>query len=199
MTQGEAAKSMLMAPLIAGGEVRGRISLQNLDKTHAFSEADVAAPEHDRVEPGRRARERPPLRRDEAPPDRDRRAGRRAGHHQRRPAGPGGGSSTCRRCTTSSATRSRRSSTRRSSTSPSSTARPTSSTSPTRSSGASGCPTSDGADGGVDPAVMRDTRQPVLIERDIVGTSGQARRRDDPIGRTRQVGVCGCHSSAATR
>jgi GAF domain-containing protein/CheY-like chemotaxis protein len=39
--QGEAAKSMLMAPLIAGGEVRGRISLQNLDKTHAFSEADA--------------------------------------------------------------------------------------------------------------------------------------------------------------
>ena len=40
VTQGEAAKSMLMAPLIAGGDVRGRISLQNLDKTHAFSEAD---------------------------------------------------------------------------------------------------------------------------------------------------------------
>ena len=40
VTQGEAAKSLLMAPLIAGGDVRGRISLQNLDKTHAFSEAD---------------------------------------------------------------------------------------------------------------------------------------------------------------
>ena len=29
-----------MAPLTSGGQVRGRISLQNLDHTHAFSEAD---------------------------------------------------------------------------------------------------------------------------------------------------------------
>ncbi len=40
VTQGEEARSLLLAPLVAGGEVRGRISLQNLDKTHAFSEAD---------------------------------------------------------------------------------------------------------------------------------------------------------------
>ena len=31
--QGEPAKSMLLAPLISGDEVRGRISLQNLDRT----------------------------------------------------------------------------------------------------------------------------------------------------------------------
>jgi len=41
VTQGEAARSLLMAPLLGGGEVRGRISLQNLDKTHAFSDADT--------------------------------------------------------------------------------------------------------------------------------------------------------------
>ena len=46
------------------------------------------AAQHDGVEPRRRPRERPPVRRDEAPPDRDRRARRRAGHHQWRPAGP---------------------------------------------------------------------------------------------------------------
>ncbi|MFL5799620.1 MAG: GAF domain-containing protein [Actinomycetota bacterium] len=38
---GEPAKSVLFVPLIAGGEVTGRISLQNLDREHAFSEADV--------------------------------------------------------------------------------------------------------------------------------------------------------------
>jgi GAF domain-containing protein/CheY-like chemotaxis protein len=39
--QGEPAKSVLMAPMLSGGELRGRISLQNLDKTNAFSETDV--------------------------------------------------------------------------------------------------------------------------------------------------------------
>jgi PAS domain S-box-containing protein len=39
--QGEPALSMLVAPLISGDEVRGRISLQNLDRTNAFSENDV--------------------------------------------------------------------------------------------------------------------------------------------------------------
>jgi GAF domain-containing protein/CheY-like chemotaxis protein len=39
--QGEAAKSMLMAPLVVGEEVRGRISLQNLDEEDVFSESDV--------------------------------------------------------------------------------------------------------------------------------------------------------------
>src|SRR5262245_11043523 len=41
VAQGEPALSLLAAPLIAGDEVRGRISLQNLDRTNAFSENDV--------------------------------------------------------------------------------------------------------------------------------------------------------------
>ena len=32
---------MLFAPLISGDEVHGRISLQNLDRTNAFTESDV--------------------------------------------------------------------------------------------------------------------------------------------------------------
>jgi len=39
--QGEVPMSVLMAPLIAGGEVRGRISLQNLDRIDAFSDSDI--------------------------------------------------------------------------------------------------------------------------------------------------------------
>ncbi|MBA2719157.1 MAG: GAF domain-containing protein [Chloroflexi bacterium] len=39
--QGEAAKSLVMAPLIVGDDVRGRISLQNVDEENAFSESDV--------------------------------------------------------------------------------------------------------------------------------------------------------------
>jgi GAF domain-containing protein/CheY-like chemotaxis protein len=39
--QGEPPLSVLMAPLTSGGQVRGRISLQNLDRTDAFSETDV--------------------------------------------------------------------------------------------------------------------------------------------------------------
>ena len=38
--QGEPALSVLFAPLIVGTEVRGRISLQNIDRTDAFSESD---------------------------------------------------------------------------------------------------------------------------------------------------------------
>ncbi|MFI5226474.1 MAG: GAF domain-containing protein, partial [Candidatus Limnocylindrales bacterium] len=41
VVQGEPARSVLFAPLISGGEVRGRISLQNMDRTNAFSESDV--------------------------------------------------------------------------------------------------------------------------------------------------------------
>src|SRR5205085_5556101 len=41
VSQGEPALSVLVAPLISGDEVRGRISLQNLDRTNAFSENDV--------------------------------------------------------------------------------------------------------------------------------------------------------------
>jgi GAF domain-containing protein/CheY-like chemotaxis protein len=38
---GEAAQSMVFAPLTRGGSVFGRISLQNLDRKSAFSESDV--------------------------------------------------------------------------------------------------------------------------------------------------------------
>ena len=41
VAQGEPALSVLVAPLITGDEVRGRISLQNLDRTNAFSDSDV--------------------------------------------------------------------------------------------------------------------------------------------------------------
>ena len=41
VVQGEPSLSVLIAPLIVGGDVRGRISLQNLDRTNAFTEADV--------------------------------------------------------------------------------------------------------------------------------------------------------------
>src|SRR5579884_497965 len=39
--QGEPALSMLAVPLGAGDDIRGRISLQNLDRTNAFDEADL--------------------------------------------------------------------------------------------------------------------------------------------------------------
>jgi GAF domain-containing protein/DNA-binding response OmpR family regulator len=38
---GEPAKSLVFAPLMRGGDVFGRISLQNLDRADAFSEGDV--------------------------------------------------------------------------------------------------------------------------------------------------------------
>jgi len=38
---GEAAKSVVFAPLLVGGDVRGVISLQNLDREHAFSDSDL--------------------------------------------------------------------------------------------------------------------------------------------------------------
>ncbi|MGH3054267.1 MAG: GAF domain-containing protein, partial [Gaiellaceae bacterium] len=41
VVQGEPPLSVLFAPLMPGDEVRGRISLQNLDRTNAFSENDV--------------------------------------------------------------------------------------------------------------------------------------------------------------
>ena len=37
---GEPVKSMLFVPLVVGGRATGVISLQNLDRTHAFSESD---------------------------------------------------------------------------------------------------------------------------------------------------------------
>jgi len=41
VAQGEPALSVLVAPLVSADEVRGRISLQNLDRTNAFSMNDV--------------------------------------------------------------------------------------------------------------------------------------------------------------
>ena len=38
---GEVPRSVVYVPLVVGGEATGRISLQNLDREHAFSEADV--------------------------------------------------------------------------------------------------------------------------------------------------------------
>ncbi|HNS50842.1 MAG TPA: GAF domain-containing protein [Anaerolineae bacterium] len=37
----EAPKSLLFVPMVAGNEVRGALSLQNLDREHAFRESDV--------------------------------------------------------------------------------------------------------------------------------------------------------------
>ena len=39
--QGEPARSLVYAPLVVGDEARGVITLQNLDREHAFSEGDV--------------------------------------------------------------------------------------------------------------------------------------------------------------
>ena len=41
VVQGEAPRSVLFAPMIVGDQVRGRISLQNVDHEDAFSESDV--------------------------------------------------------------------------------------------------------------------------------------------------------------
>ena len=88
--QGEAPKSTLWVPLLVGGEATGVISLQNLDREHAFTRVGRSRPADDRVEPLGRPRERPPVRRDEPPAARDRRAGRPAGDHHDDPAGPRG-------------------------------------------------------------------------------------------------------------
>ena len=39
---GEPPKSVLFVPLVVGGEATGRISLQNLDREHAFTERTPA-------------------------------------------------------------------------------------------------------------------------------------------------------------
>jgi PAS domain S-box-containing protein len=41
VAQGEPARAVLAVPLAAGAEIRGRISLQNLDRPNAFSDNDV--------------------------------------------------------------------------------------------------------------------------------------------------------------
>ncbi len=77
--QGEAPKAILIAPLVSGGEVRGRISLQNLDRADAFGDGDIRLHHDARREPERRARERAAVRRDEA-------ARCRARHREQHPA-----------------------------------------------------------------------------------------------------------------
>jgi K+-sensing histidine kinase KdpD/CheY-like chemotaxis protein len=39
---GEGAKSLVLVPMIAGGEITGVISLQNLDRENAFSDSDIS-------------------------------------------------------------------------------------------------------------------------------------------------------------
>ncbi|MGH2381881.1 MAG: GAF domain-containing protein, partial [Candidatus Limnocylindria bacterium] len=41
IVQGEPSLSVIIAPLMGGGKVRGRISLQNLDRTNAFTDSDL--------------------------------------------------------------------------------------------------------------------------------------------------------------
>src|SRR5262249_12620138 len=41
MVVGEPSKSVLFVPLTVGNDVRGHVSLQNIDRTNAFSDADV--------------------------------------------------------------------------------------------------------------------------------------------------------------
>ncbi len=70
---GEMPMSVLFASRSSSPtSVRGVITLQNLDHEYAFSDSDVRLLTTLAVEPGRRARERAALRRDEAAADRDR-------------------------------------------------------------------------------------------------------------------------------
>ena len=101
VVQGEPAKSIVLAPIMVGNEVHGVISLQNLDREHAFTESDVrllttlAASLSVSLENARLISRDPP-------------ACRRARHRQ--PGRPGHlvSSSICRRCSSSSASRSAR-------------------------------------------------------------------------------------------
>ena len=69
--------------MIVGGEVRGGICLQNLDRTDAFSDGRRPAAHDAGGKPDRRPRERAADRRDAAPARRGRRARRGAGDRQR--------------------------------------------------------------------------------------------------------------------
>ena len=98
---GEVPKSGLFVPLFAGGRATGVISLQNVDREHAFSDADERLLVTLAGQPQRRARERAPrprdppaerrARADQQRPGRDRRRARPAGdlRHRRR-QDPGG-------------------------------------------------------------------------------------------------------------
>ena len=69
VVSGAPAKSVLFVPLIVGDTVFGRISLQNIEPTNAFSDADVRLTDDDCLEPLGGPRERPTVGRD-APPRR---------------------------------------------------------------------------------------------------------------------------------
>ncbi len=108
VTSGEMTRSVLFVPLVSGGKATGVISLQNVDREHAFAESDRQLLETLRREPERGAGERAAGARDAAEE-------RGAGADQQRAGGARGRARPCRRSTTRSATRSGRSSTRRSS------------------------------------------------------------------------------------
>ena len=81
---GEMPKSVLFVPLLVGGKATGVISLQNIDREHAFSASDERTARDARSQPERRARERAAGARDAAA---ERRAGadqQRAGRARRR-------------------------------------------------------------------------------------------------------------------
>jgi len=108
---GEPTRSALFVPLVVGGRATGVISLQNLDRVHAFSEADQRPADDARRQSQRRARERAAHPRDAAAQCRTGTDQQRAGGARRR-ARDAGDLRHRRR------PRFRRSSTRRSSTSP---------------------------------------------------------------------------------
>ena len=87
----------LWAPLVVGGEATGVISLQNLDREVAFTDADLRAPDDARREPQRRARER-------AAHPRDAPAASPSWRRSTRSARRSRASSTSTACTSSSAT-----------------------------------------------------------------------------------------------
>ena len=78
MMAGEPPKSVLFVPLVVGGKATGLISLQNLDREHAFSESDLQLLDTLAGSLERRARER-------AAGPRDAAAERRARADQQRP------------------------------------------------------------------------------------------------------------------
>ena len=76
-------KSLLFVPLVTGGKATGIISLQNLDREHAFDESDQQLLDDACGQPERGARERAAGARDAA-------AERRAGPDQQRAGGDRG-------------------------------------------------------------------------------------------------------------
>ena len=85
LIQGDEPRSVAYVPLVLGDRATGRISLQNLDHEHAFSESDVRLLHDDRRQPQRRARERSAVRGDEATQCRARAHQRRAARARREP------------------------------------------------------------------------------------------------------------------